>query len=279
MVDGGSHDRTLSIINSFIEKGTPIKLIVKDGSNIAEGRNIAIKNAQYNIIASTDLGCTLDRDWLKFLIAPYEDFDNVDVVSGWYRPDTKTQYERCLADITYPKLDRVLKNSQNFLPSSRSISFKKKCWEAVRGYPEWLYTAEDTTFDLNLKKIGCKFVFAPRAIVYWKTRRDLKSTLKQYFLYGKGDGEGRIKLEQYLLIYLRFLMGALLIIALFINPIFLVVLVGALLIYSIIMIIHNSIELDRYIFFKIFLLFLIDSALLIGYTQGRIFGKVRQNTA
>ena len=45
IVDGGSIDRTVEIINSYIQKGAPIKLIIKGGANIAQGRNIAIKNA------------------------------------------------------------------------------------------------------------------------------------------------------------------------------------------------------------------------------------------
>ena len=172
-------------------------------------------------------------------------------------------------------MKNVLKDPTKFLPSSRSVAFKKKCWELVSGYPEWLYTAEDTIFDLNLKKIGCNFVFAPKSVVYWKTRQDLKSALKQYHLYGKGDGEGRIKLKPYLLIYIRFFVGIILIIGSFNNPILFVVLLALIISYFISMIHYNSIGIDKNIFFKIFMLFLIDSALIIGYSQGLIKGNER----
>jgi len=177
IVDGGSTDRTVeiinSVINSYIGKCDLIKLIVKKGANRAEGRNIAIKNTEYDIIASTDAGCRLDKDWLENLIKPFEDDASVDVVSGWYEADARTEFEKCVAELTYPKLKMVLKNPDKFLPSSRSVAYKKECWEKVGGYPEQLYNNEDTLFDLNLKKTGCKFTFAPNAVVYWRVRSNL----------------------------------------------------------------------------------------------------------
>jgi cellulose synthase/poly-beta-1,6-N-acetylglucosamine synthase-like glycosyltransferase len=86
----------------------------------------------------------------------------------------------------------VQKNIDSFLPSSRSVAFKKCCWEKVSGYPEWLYTAEDTLFDLKLKKSDCNFYFAKDAVVYWRVRDSFKAFLKQKFLYAKGNGEARI---------------------------------------------------------------------------------------
>ena len=43
---------------------------------------------------------------------------------------------------------------ETFLPSGRSIAFKKSAWKEVGGYPENLYTGEDTLFDLKLKEKG-----------------------------------------------------------------------------------------------------------------------------
>lgn len=185
IVDGGSKDKTPEIVNSFINKGEPIKFIVRPGVNIAQGRNIAIRNSKNEIIASTDAGCKLDKNWLKNLIEKYE--DDVDVVSGMTIPDPKNEFEKCVAEITVTKIEDIDEN--NYLPSSRSISFKKSAWEKVGGYPEYLYTAEDTLFDINMKKAGFRFVAAKDAIVYWNIRKNLRALFKQYYLYGKGNKE------------------------------------------------------------------------------------------
>ncbi len=229
IVDGGSTDRTVEIIKSYIEKGAPIKLIVKEGANIAEGRNIAIKNAKYDVIASTDAGCRIDKHWLENLIKPFEKDPSVKVVAGWYEPDARTEFEKCVAELTYPKLGRVLKDSNKFLPSSRSVAYKKECWRSVGGYPEWLYTAEDTLFDLNLKKAGCKFAFVPDAVVWWKVRPNLRSVFKQYYLYAKGEGLAFLK--TCFRVYALYLFGLILLLSGFVYKLLWLLLITCILIY------------------------------------------------
>ena len=185
IVDGGSTDKTAEVIQSYIENDAPIKLIIEDGANIAEGRNIAIKNAKYDIIASTDAGCRIDENWLQNLVRPFEKDLNVDVVSGVYESFGETTFERCVAELTGGNVDAW--TAENFLPSSRSIAFKKEAWKKVGGYPEFLYMAEDTVFDLNLKKDGCKFEIAKDAIVYWRMRPNFRDLIKQTYNYAKWD--------------------------------------------------------------------------------------------
>jgi cellulose synthase/poly-beta-1,6-N-acetylglucosamine synthase-like glycosyltransferase len=251
----------------------PIKLLIKPNTNIAQGRNIAIEYAQNDIIASTDLGCILDKDWLKNIIEPFSSNSNCDVVAGWYEPIATTLLERCIADVSYPKISKIIKKPDNFLPSSRSIAFKKDCWKKVGGYPEWLYTAEDTTFDLNLKKIGCSFIFAPKAIVYWKTRSNIRNFLKQYYLYGKGDGEGRIFRIQYLDIYLSWMLGMLLILLYSIFPISLLILLILLMIYCFITIIIKDLNIQEGIIIKLMLNIMMELSSIIGYSRGLISRK------
>jgi len=222
IVDGGSTDGTTDVIESYIRNQTafPIKLFVCKGVNIAQGRNIAIKYADFDIIASTDLGCVLDKDWLKNLIRPFEENSEIDVVSGWYEPDARTTFEKIAADVIFPKLDTVIKNQQELLPSSRSVAYKKTCWESVGGYPEWLYTAEDTLYDINLKKAGCRFAFAPDAVVYWRVRPNLKSVFKQYYLYAKGDGQAGTNTRHYAILLAGVSIAAVLFVSSFYYNIF-----------------------------------------------------------
>ncbi|MCL0078844.1 glycosyltransferase [Dehalococcoidia bacterium] len=208
IVDGGSTDKTTEIINSYINKGAPIKLIIKKGTNIAKGANIAIKSAKHDLIASTHAGCRLDKDWLKNLMKPLVEDPSIDVVSGWYEPDVQTDFEDCVAQLTCPKLERVLSNADKFLPSSRSVAYKKEVWEKVGGYPEWLsWAAEDTLFALSLRKAGYKFTFMKDAVVYWRMRPNLRGFFKQYYLYARGGGEAGAAFQRYHITYLLYLLG------------------------------------------------------------------------
>lgn len=183
-IDGGSTDRTTSILNQYAERNPQIKLIEKKNTNIAKGRNIGISSSKNEIIAVTDAGTKPQKNWLENLIKKLD--EKTDVVSGFYLPDARTKFESLVAKITFRRIENV--NEKIFLPSSRSILFRKKCWKKVGGYPEDSLTAEDTLFDLNLLDAKFRFRFAKDAIVLWRCRHNLQELFKQWFYYGKGDG-------------------------------------------------------------------------------------------
>lgn len=188
VVDGGSTDGTLDLLQRFAASAAfPVRVLSDPGCNIAKGRNRAIREAAFDLIAVTDAGCHLDEAWLHELIRPVE-VDGAVAVAGWYEPDVRTPFERRVALATFPRLERV--DPSTFLPSSRSLAFLRAVWTEVGGYPEGLRLAgEDTAFDLAILGAGHRFSFASRAIVRWRPRGTWRSFLRQQYLYGFGDGE------------------------------------------------------------------------------------------
>lgn len=183
-VDSFSKDGTAEIIKKYKFQG--VRLIQKK-SNISQARNIAIQNAKFGIIACTDASCKLDKNWLKNIILPIEQ-NKADVVSGGYIAISNGGIEDYISMITVKPMSEW---KDDFLPSSRSIAFKKSAWQSVGGYDETLYTGEDTLFDIKLKEKGYRFKIARTAIVYWRGRDSIKKFTKQFYLYGKGDGESK----------------------------------------------------------------------------------------
>jgi glycosyltransferase involved in cell wall biosynthesis len=193
ILDGGSTDGTTDVVSKFILNNLElnITLIVDSTCSrgcsagpIARGRNMAIENAKYDIVVVTDAGCKLHRDWLYELI---DAFTDADVVSGWYEPLMNNKFQRSYAQAYLLPLQCI--DRDNFLPSSRNIAFRKECWQAVGGYPELTYNAEDTIFDLALKKAGYKFVFCEKALVYWDVPTSMYDVCKKHYTYGYGDGQ------------------------------------------------------------------------------------------
>jgi len=189
-VDSFSKDKTAEIIKKYIRKYPFIKLIQRK-SNIAEARNIAVEAAKNEVIACTDASSKLDKNWLKEITLPFKD-KNISVVSGGYIAVSEGGLEHYISMLTVKPMEEW--NEETFLPSGRSIAFKRGAWKKVGGYPENLYTGEDTLFDLKLKEQGYKFKLARKAIVYWRGRKTISKFVKQFYLYGKGDGEsGNLK--------------------------------------------------------------------------------------
>lgn len=187
IVDGGSTDGTVEVLEEYTTGGDlPLKVLVRPGTNISQGRNVAIAEATGEIIASTDAGVRLSPNWLDELVKPLEKDRELYVVSGFFLPDPQTVFETALGATVLPVLADV--NPDKFLPSSRSVAFRKEAWERVGGYPEWLDYCEDLVFDFKLRELG-PFAFAPRAVAYFRPRKSLIAFFKQYYRYARGDGK------------------------------------------------------------------------------------------
>jgi hypothetical protein len=103
-------------------------------------------------------------------------------------------------------------NPRNFLPSSRSVAFRKSAWEAIEGYPEWIDYCEDLIFDIRMCTLYGPFVFAPEAMVAFRPRPDLRAFWRQYYLYARGDGKANLWPWQHLARYAVFLVGPILLV-------------------------------------------------------------------
>jgi glycosyltransferase involved in cell wall biosynthesis len=209
--DGGSTDNTIDLLRA--ERRFPLRVIERPGSNISQGRNAAIAEASGDVIASTDAGVWLDPKWLEKLVEPIAPSPALprsgeqgrEVCAGFFLPDVHAPFEVALGATVLPQLEDV--QAEKFLPSSRSVAFKKSAWQAVGGYPEWLDYCEDLVFDFALLEKYRTFAFAPEAIVHFKPRGSLKSFFKQYYLYARGDGKANLWLKRHLIRYGTYLIG------------------------------------------------------------------------
>jgi glycosyltransferase involved in cell wall biosynthesis len=224
IVDGGSSDDTVSTLEQYARQARlPLHLLARPGTNISQGRNAAIEAARGEIIAVTDAGVQLTPGWLQELIAPFSD-PTVYVVSGFFVPDPRTTFEVAMGATVLPTLEDI--HPERFLPSSRSVAFRKSAWQAVRGYPEWLDYCEDLIFDLALRARFGPFAFAPGAIVRFRPRRSLSTFFVQYYRYARGDGKADLWRKRHAIRYLSYLVGlpALLFLTIQHTPLWLVVL-------------------------------------------------------
>jgi len=221
--DGGSSDNTLEVLQGYLERGElPLRVIVRPGANISQGRNAAIAEARGPIIAVTDAGVRLAPGWLAALIEPFERDPRTQVVSGFFIPHPQTVFEMALGATTLPALADV--DPGRFLPSSRSVAFRREAWEAVGGYPEWIDYCEDLLFDFALRERYGPFVFASQAVAHFRPRRRLPDFFRQYYRYARGDGKANLWPRRHAIRYLIYLVAVplLLLLSLSHTPLWLV---------------------------------------------------------
>lgn len=207
IVDGGSRDETVSLIKEFEQKAKKKKItfqvFVKKG-NRSIGRNEAIKRAHGEIIACSDAGNILDKEWIENIIQPFAD-KKVDVVAGYYKGKVKTIFQKCLLPFAFVMPDKV--NPDTFLPSTRSIAFTKKIWEKSGGFDEYLSHNEDYAFSRTLKEKGAHIVFAKNAIVSWIPRNTFREAYIMFFRFAYGDIEAHILRSKVILLFARYILA------------------------------------------------------------------------
>jgi len=227
--DGGSTDGTAEILTAYAGR-LPLRIIPLPGSNISQGRNAAIAAATGEVIASTDAGVRLSPNWLAALVVPFEreeqeraDLDDLRgvaggqydvpwqveplrVVAGFFEADPQGAFETALGATTLPDLEDV--DPLRFLPSSRSLAFRKSLWEEVGGYPEWLDYCEDLIFDFRMRERVTPegWAFEPNAVAHFRPRPNPLSFFRQYYRYARGDGKADLWRKRHAIRYGAYLL-------------------------------------------------------------------------
>lgn len=185
VIDGGSTDDSLDILESFAQRYNTFHYFIEAGVNIAQGRNIGIRKSCGNIIAVTDGGCYPDKDWLRELVRPMIADPTLDAVAGALEIEAGTEFEGLAGLLSLPPAPE---SSEAPAFYGRSSAFTRRLFEAVGGYPEWLYTAEDSLFSRRAKELGFQIGYAKNSVLGWRPRTTLKKFSKMFFLYGRGQG-------------------------------------------------------------------------------------------
>ena len=190
IADGASTDDTVARLRARAVSEPRLRVLETPG-NRSVGRNAAIRAARHDVIACTDAGVEVEREWLAEILKPFEQDAAVEVVAGFYRPIARTAFERAAGIVSAPALREL--DPSRFLPSTRSVAFRREAWRKAGGFDEALAHNEDTPFALALKEAGCRFAFAPAAIVGWRPRGDVGAFYRQHRRFGFGDGESRVQ--------------------------------------------------------------------------------------
>ncbi len=215
--DGGSADDTVALLRA--ETRFPVRVMIAPGANISQGRNQAIAAAHHDLVACTDAGVRLDPRWLENLVQPIDDskssivnpqssippIQNPQWVAGFFLPDPRpgVAFDVAMSATVLPLLDDI--RPERFLPSSRSVAFRKSAWQAVGGYPEWLDYCEDLIFDFRLRERFGRPAFASDAVACFRPRTSLPAFIRQYYRYARGDGKANLWLKRHLARYATYL--------------------------------------------------------------------------
>ncbi len=188
LVDGGSTDGSLEAARAAGEGLSGLKLLEAPGSNISQGRNHGIRISDSPLVAVTDAGCIPARDWLQRLAAVFDEDPQVGVVSGSVVPRPSNHLEECIGRCSLAFKMKV--GDAAFLPTARSMAFRRSVWEMSGGFPEQLDFGEDAAFLVKALRSGVTVRFEPLAVVSWRPRSSYREVVVQFYHYADGLATG-----------------------------------------------------------------------------------------
>lgn len=217
IIDGGSKDGTWEMLVEKSGQNSLIKVWQQPG-NISSGRNFAISKAKGEVVVVTDAGCIYDTHWFKIITDPILTGTCQFVTTG-FGPWLKTGDRLLTHLIAAATIPASREFDINWLPSSRSVAFKKDLWGAAGGYPEWIPICEDIIFDLKISKLGVVPQYVRKPLVFWRPRTTLLKYFNQLFSYTRSDGHGKLWFYRQIIRYGVYLVGLIMIVvAVKFNP-------------------------------------------------------------
>lgn len=180
IVDGGSTDRTKSIIRDFFADDCRVRLIEDSDAYPGRARNLAIEGALTEWIAMTDAGTEVEPDWLEQLVRRVD--PDVDVVIGAYEPILVTFFQECLA-LAFVAPPKPAGKSYVRGPSTASLLIRKSVWDDLGRFPEQLRACEDLIFFERLQALKDRIAFAPDAVVRWNIPESFAEVFRKFRTY------------------------------------------------------------------------------------------------
>jgi glycosyltransferase involved in cell wall biosynthesis len=172
VVDGGSKDKTTSIVKKFKN----VKLItLGENTGVSMGRNVGIDNVKGEILIFIDADCIADRDLVKEHVKHYPEYD---CVSGGYIPQKgktlMTKYDYFFA--------KILWKEDSAGPCFNNGSYKREVFNENRFDENIKFGYEDKDLSQRILAKNYRFRYEPNAKVeHISEGQSFASVLKKKF--------------------------------------------------------------------------------------------------
>lgn len=194
LIDNSSIDHSVNKISSFIKSNRNLNVILLHETNKGPGaaRNKGLQSATGGIIVFTDSDCFPRKDWIKNILAVYEN-NEIDAIGGTtYIFEPRTISEKIQAiDLCTPKeMPAIVASNKDEFLLGRVIvtfngSYKKKVLDAIGSFDESFSIAgEDVDLSIRALENGFKLLIRHPEIVVWHMpRKSLSLYAKRTFQY------------------------------------------------------------------------------------------------
>lgn len=193
LVDGGSVDRTKTIMKDFQQKFSSeffnILVLENKKKTLPCGWNIALDNFEGDAIVRVDAHAEIPNNFIEENV---NHLTSGDYVCGGYRPniiDENTPLKKTLLAAETSMFGSSFANfrrkgKERYVKSVFHGAYRREVFNKVGRFNEKLTRTEDNEMNYRIRKAGFKIHFYPDIISYQHTRNSLLKMLRQKFLNG-----------------------------------------------------------------------------------------------
>ncbi len=199
VVDGGSTDSTLDIVNDFAVTDDRISLLHNPDRIQSAGINLAVAqdHSQATHLIRIDAHCAYPDDYCDVLMqqagSVYADSIVVSMIA-----EGQASLQRINAATQNAHLGNG-GSAHRTLPSGRYVDhghhalIRMAAFRSVGGYDPGFAHNEDAEFDYRLRQAGHRIWLTPATVVTYFPRPTLPALARQYFNYGAGRARNLLK--------------------------------------------------------------------------------------
>ena len=174
VVNDGSTDKTIDVVNAFVEKYSNIILLSKENGGKASAQNLGLKYANGRFILITDADAVVEKDWIPKVLKELETFDIV--LGAYYAKETNTWLER-MQNAHY--LIKFKFGGLKGRPAiGVNIGFRREIVDKIGNFNE-SKTSITEDFIKRAEKAGLKIHYTPEIAVFTKCTKNIKGFVKQ----------------------------------------------------------------------------------------------------
>lgn len=195
VIDGGSTDRTIEIIQEYKLKYSNIRFLNNPGRIQSIAFNIGVQNSTAPYIVRLDAHALYKSYYIEGCIKGLKGDSNRGNVGGQWdiKPQNESLWATTNAILNYSKFGiggasyRVGAQAGN-VDTVPFGSFPRKIIEEIGGMREDLPRGEDNEFNSRIKKAGYNIYFDPSIECIYYARPTLKASCKQMYANGESIG-------------------------------------------------------------------------------------------
>jgi GT2 family glycosyltransferase len=191
------------VIHPFIDAlkkqkySEPFEIIVVEGGNRSQARNLGIAQSKAPLISFIDADCEPPNNWLKSIITSLPDDQKVAGLGGvsnnsdpqsYLNKSINGVFSTFLGSLNSPSLISIPSKKRHYVNaiSCHNCIYRKSVLNSVKGFDKKYEINEDTDISARLREKGYKLFLDTSISVNHNRRKTIKDFIAQFFWYGVG---------------------------------------------------------------------------------------------